>query len=124
MKAVRLHEFGGLDVLRLEEIDDPVPGPGEVSIRIRASALNHLDVDVRDGISRFPVEFPHTLGVEVAGEIEEIGSGVEGWEAGDRVNPYIMAPCGECAYCRTGRESLCLAPDSSASARQAGTRRS
>ncbi len=109
VKAVRLHEFGGLDVLRLEEIDDPVPGPGEVSIRIRASALNHLDVDVRDGTSRFPVEFPHTLGVEVAGEIEAIGSGVEGWEEGDRVNPYIMTPCGECAYCRTGRESLCLA---------------
>ena len=75
MKAVRFHEFGGLDVLRLEEIDDPVPGPGEVSIRIRASALNHLDVDVRDGTSRFPVKLPHTLGVEVAGEIEAVGSG-------------------------------------------------
>ena len=79
-------------------------------VRIRASALNHLDVDVRDGVSRFPVELPHTLGVEVGGEIEELGEGVEGWAVGDRVNPYIMDTCGECRYCATGRENLCLAP--------------
>ena len=110
MKAVRFHEFGGLDVLQVDEIDDPVPGYGEVLVRIRASALNHLDVDVRDGTSRFPVELPHTLGIEVAGDIEEVGEGVEGWEPGDRVNPYIMDTCAECRYCRTGRESLCLTP--------------
>jgi NADPH:quinone reductase-like Zn-dependent oxidoreductase len=110
VKAVRFHEFGHSDVLTLDEIDDPKPGPGEVSIRIRASALNHLDVDVREGVSRFPVAFPHTLGVEVAGEIEEVGSGVEGWQPGDRVNPYIMGTCGDCRFCRSGRESLCLTP--------------
>ncbi|MFN8187713.1 MAG: zinc-binding dehydrogenase [Gaiellales bacterium] len=108
MKAVRFHEFGHADVLRVEEVDDPRPGPGEVSIRIRASALNHLDVDVREGVSRFPVNLPHTLGVEIAGDIEEVGEGVTGWQPGDRVNPYIMGTCGECRYCRTGRESLCL----------------
>lgn len=110
MKAVRFHEFGHSDVLRLEEVDDPAPGPGQVTVRIRASALNHLDVDVREGISRFPVQFPHTLGVEVAGDVEAVGEGVEGWKPGDRVNPYIMDTCGECRYCRTGRESMCLAP--------------
>jgi NADPH:quinone reductase-like Zn-dependent oxidoreductase len=110
VKAVRFHEFGGSDVLRLEEIEEPAPGPGEVSIRVRAAALNHLDVDVREGISRFPVALPHTLGVEVAGEIEAVGPGVDGWQAGDRVNPYIIATCGECRFCRTGRESLCLTP--------------
>jgi NADPH:quinone reductase-like Zn-dependent oxidoreductase len=110
VKAVRFHEFGGLDVLRIEEVDDPSPGPGEVVVRIRASALNHLDVDVRDGISRFPVDLPHTLGIELAGDVEAVGEGVEGWSAGDRVNPYIMDTCGECRYCRTGRESLCLTP--------------
>jgi NADPH:quinone reductase-like Zn-dependent oxidoreductase len=109
VKAVRFHEFGHSDVLRLDEIDEPTPGPGEVTIRIRASALNHLDVDVREGVSRFPVNLPHTLGVEIAGDIEEIGAGVEGWQPGDRVNPYIIATCGECRFCRTGRESLCLA---------------
>jgi NADPH:quinone reductase-like Zn-dependent oxidoreductase len=110
VRAVRFHEFGHADVLRVEEIDDPTPGPGEVTIRIRAAALNHLDVDVREGISRFPVAFPHTLGVELAGEIEQVGDGVDGWSPGDRVNPYIMATCGQCRFCRTGRESLCLAP--------------
>ncbi len=110
MKAVRFHEFGHADVLRFEEVEDPVAGPGEVRIRIRAAALNHLDVDMREGISRFPIGLPHMLGIEVAGEIEQVGDGVEGWSPGDRVNPYIMAPCGECRYCRTGRESLCLAP--------------
>jgi NADPH:quinone reductase-like Zn-dependent oxidoreductase len=110
VKAVRFHEFGGIDVLRVEEIEDPRPGPGEVLVRIRASALNHLDVDVRDGTSRFPVQFPHTLGVELAGDVEELGDGVEGWAVGDRVNPYIMDTCGECRYCATGRENLCLAP--------------
>lgn len=110
MRAVRFHEFGHADVLRVEEIDDPAPGPGEVTVRIRAAALNHLDVDVREGSSRFPIGLPHTLGIELAGEIEQVGAGVEGWAPGDRVNPYIMAPCGRCRYCRTGRESLCLAP--------------
>ena len=110
MKAVRFHEFGGVDVLRVDEVDDPRPGPGEVLVRIRASALNHLDVDVREGISRFPVNLPHTLGIEVAGDVEEVGEGVEGWKRGDRVNPYIMDPCGDCRYCRTGRENLCLTP--------------
>lgn len=109
MRAVRFHEFGHADVLRVEQVPDPEPGPGEVTIRIRAAALNHLDVDVREGTSRFPVAFPHTLGVELAGELERVGDGVEGWSPGDRVNPFIMAPCGRCRYCRTGRESLCLA---------------
>jgi NADPH:quinone reductase-like Zn-dependent oxidoreductase len=110
VKAVRFHEFGGIDVLRVEQVDDPSPGPGEVLVGIRASALNHLDVDVREGVSRFPVTLPHTLGVELAGEIEELGEGVEGWSPGDRVNPYIMETCGECRYCATGRENLCLTP--------------
>ena len=56
MKAVVFHEFGGLDVLRLEEVDDPQAGPGEVVLDVAASALNHLDVDIREGISRFPIE--------------------------------------------------------------------
>jgi NADPH:quinone reductase-like Zn-dependent oxidoreductase len=110
VKAVVFHEFGGLDVLRLEEVDDPTPGPGEVAIDIDACALNHLDVDVREGISRFPVEPPFILGVEVVGRIEAVGENVEGWEPGDRVMPYLMNTCGACRFCRTGRESLCLTP--------------
>jgi len=110
VKAVRFHEFGGSGVLRLEDVDDPVAGAGEVVVRVRAAALNHLDVDVREGISRFPVAFPHTLGIELAGDVESVGDGVDGWKPGDRVNPYILATCGTCRYCTTGRQSLCLTP--------------
>ena len=108
MIAVRFHEFGGSDVLKLEEVDDARPGPGEVAIRITGCALNHLDVDVREGVSRFPISFPHTLGLEVVGRIEEVGAGSDGWEVGDRVMPYFMQTCGGCRFCRTGRESLCV----------------
>jgi NADPH:quinone reductase-like Zn-dependent oxidoreductase len=110
VQAVVFHEFGGSEVLRLEELPDPEPGPGEVVVDVTASALNHLDVDVREGVSRFPVAFPHVLGVEPVGRIAALGDGVEGWRAGDRVAPYLIAVCGACAYCRSGRESLCTAP--------------
>ena len=108
MKAVVFHEFGGPEVLRLEELADPAPGPGEVAIEIAACALNHLDVDVREGVSRFPVEPPHVLGLEIVGRISSLGPDVTGWEVGDRVMPYLMGTCKSCRFCRTGRESLCL----------------
>ena len=111
MKAVVFHEFGASDVLRLEDLPDPSAGPGEVVVEVTASALNHLDVDVREGTSRFPIAFPHTLGVEPVGRIAELGDGVEGWSVGDRVAVYLIATCGTCVYCRTSRESLCTAPD-------------
>jgi NADPH:quinone reductase-like Zn-dependent oxidoreductase len=111
MRAIVFHEFGSCDVLCLEELPDPEPGVNEVVIDVTASALNHLDVDVREGVSRFPIAFPHTLGVEPVGRIAAIGDGVEGWEVGDRVAAYLIATCGNCIYCRTGRESLCTAPD-------------
>lgn len=110
MKAVVFHEFGKSDVLRVEELPDPEVGPGEVLVDITATALNHLDVDVREGISRFPVAFPHSLGVEPVGRIAALGAGVEGWAVGDRVAVYLIATCASCIYCRTGRESLCTAP--------------
>jgi NADPH:quinone reductase-like Zn-dependent oxidoreductase len=110
VKAVRFHEFGGADVLRLEDVEDPQPGPGEVTIDIAACALNHLDVDIREGISRFPVEPPYIPGIEVVGRISALGEGVEGWQVGDRVMPFLMTHCGNCRFCRTGRESLCLTP--------------
>jgi NADPH:quinone reductase-like Zn-dependent oxidoreductase len=110
VKAVVFHEFGHSDVLSVETLPDPSAGPGEVVIDVTATALNHLDVDVREGVSRFPVEPPHIVGVEPVGRIAELGEGVEGWSVGDRVAAYLIAVCGACAYCRSGRESLCEAP--------------
>ena len=109
MKAVVFHEFGGLDVLQLEDVADPQPAPREVLLDVAACALNHLDVDVREGVSRFPVEPPFILGLEVVGRIAALGEGVEGWQVGDRVMALLMDTCGECEFCRTGRESLCTA---------------
>jgi NADPH:quinone reductase-like Zn-dependent oxidoreductase len=110
VKAVVFHEFGGSDVLQLEDVADPQPGPAEVLLDVSACALNHLDVDVREGVSRFPVEPPFILGVEVVGRIAALGEGVEGWQVGERVMPLLMNTCGRCRYCRTARESLCLEP--------------
>jgi NADPH:quinone reductase-like Zn-dependent oxidoreductase len=109
MKAVYISEPGGPEALEIREVPAPVPGPGEVLIDVTACALNHLDVDVREGVSRFPVEPPFVLGVEVVGRIAALGEGVEGWQVGDRVMPLLMDTCGECRFCRTGRESLCIA---------------
>jgi zinc-binding alcohol dehydrogenase/oxidoreductase len=94
VKAVRIHEDGGPDVLVLEDVADPVAGPGEVLIRIRASALNHLDVWIRKGLPSVPK--PRILGADGAGVVEALGEGVEGFELGSRVviNPGIEAAGG------------------------------
>jgi NADPH:quinone reductase-like Zn-dependent oxidoreductase len=89
VKAVRIHEDGGPEVLVLEEVDDPLPGPGEVLIRLRASALNHLDVWIRKGLPSVPK--PRILGADGAGVVEVLGPGVGGFEPGERVviNPGV-----------------------------------
>lgn len=85
MRAVRVHEHGGVEALRLEEIAVPAPGPGEVRIRVAWSALNHLDVWVRRGVPghRFPL--PITPGCDFSGTVDACGAGVTGWAEGARV---------------------------------------
>lgn len=90
MKAVRIHQFGGRDVLHVEDVPDPEPGPGHVRIEVDVSALNHVDVDIREGISRFEIAFPHILGLELVGRIDALGQGVDGFQVGDRVMPYLL----------------------------------
>ena len=89
MKAVRIHEDGGPEVLRYEDADDPVAGEGEVLIRLHAASLNHLDVWTRQGMPSAPK--PRILGADGAGVIEEVGSGADGFAAGDKVviNPGL-----------------------------------
>src|SRR4051794_35378911 len=89
MKAVRIHEDGGPEVLRYEDADDPVAGDGEVLIRLRAASLNHLDVWTRQGMPSAPK--PRILGADGAGVIEQVGEGADGFAAGDEVviNPGL-----------------------------------
>jgi NADPH:quinone reductase-like Zn-dependent oxidoreductase len=89
VKAVRIHEDGGPEVLRYEDAPDPQPGPGEVLIRLRAAALNHLDLWIRQGLPSVPK--PRILGADGAGEVAALGEGVEGFEEGQRVviNPGL-----------------------------------
>src|SRR5437763_16687216 len=91
MRAVRIHEDGGPEVLVLEEAPDPEPGAGEVLVRLRASALNHLDVWIRTGMPSVPK--PRILGADGAGLVEALGESVTGFEPAERgvLNPGIEA---------------------------------
>jgi NADPH2:quinone reductase len=94
VQAVRIHDDGGPDVLVLEDVPDPAPASGEVLIRLRASALNHLDVWIRKGLPSVPK--PRILGADGAGVVEALGDGVTGFETGQRVviNPGVEAADG------------------------------
>ncbi len=106
MRAAIFHEHGGPEVVRMERVPVPRPGPGEVLVRVRACAMNHLDLWVRRGI---PIEttMPHVGGCDIAGEIVEAGEGVDAARVGERVviNPSLW--CGHCRDCLRGEESQC-----------------
>ncbi len=107
MKAVTIREHGGPEMLRLEEIPDPEVGPGEVRVRVRACALNHLDLWVRRGLPGLKLRFPHVLGADIAGEVESVGPGVVGVEPGARTLVAPGVSCGVCRDCLAGRDNLC-----------------
>lgn len=107
MKAVRFHEYGDRSVLRYEDAPEPVPKPGEALIRVRACAVNHVDIDMRNGISRLPLTLPHTLGFEIAGDVEAVGDGVMEVSVGDRVSPLFQIHCRRCEWCRRGEHMHC-----------------
>jgi alcohol dehydrogenase len=86
MRAVTVREHGGLDRLRYEEdFPDPRPGPGEVVVAVRAASLNYHDVFTLRGMPGITIPMPAIMGLDVAGEVAEVGAGVEGWRPGDRV---------------------------------------
>lgn len=107
MKGFRVTRHGGPEVLEWGEWADPLPGPGEVTVRVRACALNHLDLWLRNGVPghRFPL--PLVPGSEVAGDVVALGAGVTDLAAG---TPCMIAPgvaCGVCARCLAGLDHLC-----------------
>lgn len=109
MKAVVFHSHGGPEALRLEDVPAPAPGPGEVLVRLRAAALNHLDLWVRMGLRGGAIPMPHIGGSDGAGEVAALGAGVAGVQAGDRVLISPGLRCGGCPACARGDDSLCPA---------------
>lgn len=107
MRAAVFHEFGGPEVVRIEEVAQPVPGPRDVLIKVEAAALNHLDLWVRRGL---PIEttMPHIGGADLAGTIVEAGSGARRTLVGQRVVVDPSLACGACEWCARGEQSLCL----------------
>jgi NADPH:quinone reductase-like Zn-dependent oxidoreductase len=105
MKAVRIHETGGPEVLRYEDVPEPQLRKDQVVIRVKACAMNHLDLWVRKGIPKVPL--PHILGSDVAGEIVDVGEYVSGLKPGQRVLLAPMRFCNHCAKCAAGLQNQC-----------------
>ena len=91
MKAVVVHQYGGPEVLKFEEYPDPVPGPGEVLVRVAAASVNPIDYKRRAGLTKdfYPLKFPGLIGVDMAGTVVKVGLGVEDFSVGDQV--FAMA---------------------------------
>jgi len=107
MKAIVYSEYGGPDVLRYVEVPEPQVGANEVLVRVRACALNHLDLWLRKGLPGVELPFPHIPGSDIAGEVARVGEKVSRVKAGDRV---LLAPgisCGQCEQCLAGRDNFC-----------------
>jgi len=105
MKAVRFHFHGGPEVLRYEDAPDPVPAAGEALVRVRACALNHLDLWERRGLPRVTIPLPHISGSDVAGEV--VTSPSPDVPPGSRVMLQPGISCGSCAVCLSGRDNEC-----------------
>jgi NADPH:quinone reductase-like Zn-dependent oxidoreductase len=107
VKAILLHTHGGLEALEYAEIPTPEPGPGEALVRLRAAALNALDLWVRKGWPGLKLQYPHIPGADGAGEVAALGPGVTGWTEGERVVINSNLGCGECEFCLAGLDNRC-----------------
>lgn len=103
MQVFRFYAPGDV---RLEDAPEPAPGPGEVKIRVRACSMCGTDVKISQA-GHLRIRPPRVMGHEIAGEIVELGEGVEGWSAGDRVQVIAAIPCGTCDDCRGGTMTIC-----------------
>lgn len=107
MKAVVFYEHGGVDKLTYADIEKPKISPYEVLVKVKACALNHLDIWVRQGLSGIEIPMPHVLGSDIVGEVAEVGMEVKNFRPGDKV---LIAPgvrCRKCVYCITNNDSMC-----------------
>ena len=110
MKAIVVHEYGGPEVLKFEEYPDPVPGPGEVLVRVAAASVNPIDFKRRAGLTKdfYPMKFPGLIGVDMAGTVVKIGPGVKDFSAGDRV--FTMADNTYAELCVVNAAALAKVP--------------
>ncbi|HJZ83026.1 MAG TPA: zinc-binding dehydrogenase [Pyrinomonadaceae bacterium] len=107
MKAVVFEKHGGPEVLKFTEVPDPKINASEVLIEVRACALNHLDVWVRNGLPGIKSPLPHILGNDIAGLVREVGDLVPNVNAGDEVMIQPGVSCGHCAECLAGHDNMC-----------------
>lgn len=107
MNAVVFKEHGGPEKLTLEDLPTPTIGTGEVLVRVKACALNHLDIWIRQGNPAYPIPLPHVSGSDVAGVVEQIGAQVEGVTVGARVVVSPGLSCWKCENCLAGRDNFC-----------------
>lgn len=107
MQAIGIKTHGGPEVLELLDLDRPEPGPGEVLVKIKAVALNHLDLWIRKGLPHLKHEYPHILGSDIAGEVAGWGPGVQGLEQGQGILLHPATSCGRCEACSLGQDNLC-----------------
>lgn len=105
MKAITFHEFGGPEVLKYEDLPDPRPRQDHVLIRVKACALNHIDLWTRQGVGS--VKLPHINGADVAGDVVEVGEFVRDISPGQRVLLAPMHFCGNCQACVAGAQNMC-----------------
>jgi NADPH2:quinone reductase len=105
MKAIRVHQFGEPDAMRLEEVEDPKPGPGQVVVRVRAAGVNPVDTYIRAGLYANKPPLPYTPGIDAAGIVESVGEKVGGVTVGDRVYTAgtISGTYAELALCEAAR---------------------
>ena len=108
MKAVRIHSHGGTEVLLWEDIDKPSCPDDKVRVKIKAAALNHLDIWVRNGFPGMPLPLPLIMGSDGSGIITEVGKAVENWTVGDEIVVQPNVFCGSCDECNQGRENHCI----------------
>jgi NADPH:quinone reductase-like Zn-dependent oxidoreductase len=106
VKAAVFTDQGDVDVLMYKDVDTPTPGDGEVLLRVHAAALNRLDLKAREGRPEV-TPYPHISGLDVAGEVADMGEGVSGWAVGDRAVVYPLLSCGACELCASGDQALC-----------------
>src|SRR5436305_510136 len=107
MRAILIPRHGGPDVLELGDVPRPEPGPNDVLVRVRACALNHLDLWSRKGIPGIQFPLPVIPGSDIAGEIAEVGSAVQRVRVGDKVVLSPGVSCGQCQACSAGNDNYC-----------------